>query len=226
MTRFVFIGGTGTAVGKTWLTGALAARARAAGQRVVALKPVETGCDPDPADAVAIAEACGQRALAHVPGFYRVQPPLAPWSATLAGEASPPTVKEIHRLLVDTGAGAELVLVEGAGGVCVPLNATDDVIDIAREGGWPVLLVASDSLGTLSHTLTAVEALGTRGIELLGIALVKQNEELSQETNLRVLQARLSCSVWPLGPWRVPQNAAVDQSFDALYRRVAASIIP
>jgi len=90
MTPGLFVGGTGTGVGKTYVARALArALSREAGRAVAALKPLETGCDPDPLDALALAGACGRPELAHHRGLYRVPPPLAPYAATLGGLPAP-----------------------------------------------------------------------------------------------------------------------------------------
>lgn len=195
MTR-LFISGTGTGVGKTWVTRGLARALVRRGVAVVALKPIETGCDPDPADALALARASGDVEAAHAPGLYRVRPPLAPWAATLEGEPA----LDLEALITAVGAltrGAEVALIEGAGGVRVPLDAERDVLDLVSALGATLLLVASDRLGVLSHVLTAYEAALARGLPVAAVVLTQPGDDPSVRTNARILAARLPCPIVP-----------------------------
>ena len=80
-----FITATGTGVGKTWLASALATACVQRGKRVAAIKPIETGVNPDPVDALALARACGNESLANAPGLYRAKEPLAPYAIEKRG---------------------------------------------------------------------------------------------------------------------------------------------
>src|SRR5690606_7338606 len=106
----LFISGTGTGVGKTWVTRGLARALVRDGVNAIAIKPIETGCQPEPADAVAIARACGRPELAHAPGLYRARRPLAPWAATLEGEA-PASLAAIAEATRALCAGAQIALI-------------------------------------------------------------------------------------------------------------------
>ena len=186
--RGVFVTGTGTEIGKTVVSRALTLAARRRGLHVAALKPIETGVDPLPLDAIALAKASGDPALADAPGLYRARQPLAPYSATLSGEAPPPSAPDLARATRDAAAGADLLLVEGAGGLLVPLAATTTVATLAQHLHLPLLLVATDTLGVLSHTLTAFEAAQARGLTVAAICLVQRAPEpLSRATNRQVL---------------------------------------
>ena len=195
--RTLFVTGTGTGVGKTVLSAALAELWRAEGRKVAAVKPVETGCAPEPADAMALARACGRPKLATAPGLYRARQPLAPWAATLAGEPAPPSVERLAAACRAAAADAELLLVEGAGGVLVPLDARHDIVELAAALRAPALLVARDGLGVLSHTLTAVEALQRREVPLLAVGLVRhgspeERDDPSLRSNAAILGDRLA----------------------------------
>lgn len=182
----LLVTGTGTGVGKTQLTRALALALRARGEGVVALKPVETGCDPEPSDAIALAEACGRPELAHLAGLYRARAPLSPYAATKGGEPAFDwrTVTTAVRGLLD----APNVLVEGAGGLLVPLDGEHSVADLAVALDLPIALVTCDQLGVLSHTLTALECARHRGLRVAAVILRSPADpDYSTATNIDVL---------------------------------------
>lgn len=165
------ITGTGTGVGKTVVTAALAALAVAAGGRVAVVKAAQTGVPPgEPGDLDEVCRLVGVpvtcRELARYPD------PLAPATAARrAGEAAvtPAAVAAAARELA---AAHDLVLVEGAGGVLVRLDDTGGTIaDAAGLLGAPVLVIAAAGLGTLNHTALTVEALRARGLHCLGVVV-------------------------------------------------------
>lgn len=192
----LFVTGTGTDVGKTRLTLALTLALRARGLPVVALKPLETGCDPEPADAIALAAACGRPELASQPGLYRARRPLAPLAATLEGEPAP----DWDRLVVAVARhrDAPHLLVEGAGGLLVPIDETRSIADLAVALRLPVAVVARDGLGVLSDTLTTVECARNRGLEVAAVILRRAADpDGSTATNLDILRPRCGCPVLP-----------------------------
>lgn len=172
MLHGLFVTGTGTGIGKTFVTRGLARALVRRGKAVAALKPVETGCDPDPVDALALADACRRPELARSMGFYRARAPLAPYAATLAGESPPPDVATLAGLVAHAGRGCDLALVEGAGGLFVPLTRHEDLAHLAAELGLPLLIVAPDGLGVLSHARSALMAARHCGLPLEMAALV------------------------------------------------------
>ena len=184
----LFVTGTNTGVGKTFLTRGLARAAAHRGLKAAAVKPIETGCDPDPLDAIALARACGRSALAGVPGFYRARAALSPWAATLTGEPGCPRPQALVTTIETIS--SDFLLVEGAGGPLVPIAPDADVIDLAGLLDAQVLLVAPDELGCLSSTLTAAEAIRSRGLELERVILVRRETDPSQVHNAEILQAR------------------------------------
>lgn len=190
----VFITATGTEVGKTWVTCGLARALVERGLRVAAIKPVETGCDPDPADAIALADACGDPTLARAEGLYRAREPLGPYAIVRRGGPEVPALSTLAERVRTLGAASDIVLVEGAGGVLVPIDRERTFADFALELGFPAVLVAENALGVQSFTLTAVEALAHRGIELRAIVLNQRTatgSDLSQSSNREVLAALL-----------------------------------
>ena len=177
----LFVTGTDTGVGKTTVTCALLAAARARGLRVAAMKPVETGCaDPRhpgaplvPADAMALAHAArGEPAPAPPPSnLFRFAAPLAPSVAAARERAAvsiPAILRAADRL---RSLAPDLFLVEGAGGLLVPLSDDADMTDLARALALPLLIVARDGLGTINHTLLTLEAAATRRLPVAAVIL-------------------------------------------------------
>lgn len=193
----VFVAGTGTDAGKTVLSLALTGYARARGHRMIALKPFETGCDPRPADADQLAAAAGDPSLADDPAFYRVQPALGPLAVTLRGAAPPPDLTAIAAACRARLPRAAPGLVEGAGGLMVPLTEAVLVADLVADLGLPVVLVAPDRLGVQSHVLAAVECAQRRGLSLLAVVLnqVDPTPDDATHDNGRVLASLLPCPV-------------------------------
>lgn len=191
-----FVTGTGTDAGKTAVTRGLARAMRRRGRSVVAIKPFETGCDPEARDADALASAAG----GVVPGpWYRARRPVAPWAATLAGEA-PPEWDVIVEALAARASEVDVALVEGAGGVLVPVDAEHDVIDLATALGARVLLVAPDSLGVISAVATAMESLARRGLGAEVVLRSVAQPDPSAASNRAILEARLGAVVRAF-PW-------------------------
>lgn len=166
-----FVTATGTDAGKTLISLALVAALRRIGQQVRALKPVETGCQPEAKDAERLAQACGAPALAHDPAFYRAVDPLAPAAAARTqGPPTPPLASLAGACLKQRGKD-HFLLVEGAGGLLVPYDLTTTMADLGHALNLPILLIAPDVLGTLSHTLCAYEAAQRRHLKVLGVVL-------------------------------------------------------
>lgn len=215
----LLVSGTGTGVGKTWLVRGLARALARSGADVVALKPIETGCDPAPRDAIAIAAACGRPELAGAPGFYRARAALAPYAATLEGEPAVDLAAIVQRI---EALSAAITLVEGAGGVLVPLDEARDVLDLARAIGASIVLVGRDELGVLSHTLTAALAVRSRGLALAGVVLTEPPApDPSARTNAAILGARLGCPVLGMPHARDDDDALADAALP-----IARALLP
>ena len=174
MFRGLFVTGTDTGVGKTVVSAALMHRFRASVQ-LKYWKPVQTGIEQD--DDTATVKALGRCADDEVvDGGARLPGPFSPHlSARLSGR----TIRMDDLLEVtDRQRSTERWIVEGAGGVLVPLNDRELTADFMVRLGLPVTVVARTSLGTINHTLLTIEALRSRAIEVVGAILVGQpNEE-------------------------------------------------
>jgi dethiobiotin synthetase len=167
----LLVTGTDTGVGKTEVACGLLRAWRAAGRDVAAMKPAQSGVSPDePSDAERLAEAAGTGDPSELVCPYSFAAPLAPGvAARLAG-----TPIELERILAAArtlAARHEALLVEGAGGLLVPLTARETYADLAVALGFPVLVVARSGLGTVNHTALTVEALRARNLQVAGIVL-------------------------------------------------------
>ncbi|MFG3509569.1 dethiobiotin synthase [Streptomyces sp. NPDC047821] len=165
------VSGTGTEIGKTVVTAALAAVARAAGRSVAVLKPAQTGVGPgEPGDADEVVRLAGDGVTPVE--LARFPEPLAPdTAARRAGMApvGPAEVAEAARKLADEH---DLVLVEGAGGLLVRYDEEGGTLaDAARLLGAPVLVVAPAGLGTLNMVTLTAEALRARGLAQAGVVV-------------------------------------------------------
>ena len=169
----LLITGTDTRVGKTWVGRALGKVLTAAGRRVVAIKPVETSCSDATAlleDGALLAAATGQ--AEPLAALYRFAAPLAPVLAAEA-EAEDQAI-DLDALILRIEAlstGADLVLVEGTGGLLAPITWEWTVVELARTLGAAALVVGVDRLGTINHTLLTLSALELAGLEVAGVVL-------------------------------------------------------
>lgn len=164
----LFITATGTHVGKTHTTLKLIEALAKKGIKAGVYKPIETGVKGDPEDAKALLEAC--RSVN--PDFAGLAPaditaytfslPAAPFCADTKQEIKP---KKIFEKYEELSKRCDLLLVEGAGGLMVPITQTYKMIDLAKELACPVLLVTPSRLGCINDTLLSIEALRSRGID-------------------------------------------------------------
>jgi dethiobiotin synthetase len=166
----LLVSGTGTEVGKTAVTAAVAALALDRGSSVAVVKPAQTGVGPDePGDLAEVARLA--------PGvstfeFARYPDPLSPEAAARRAGVDGLELVDVSRQVQELSLRFDLVLVEGAGGLLVRY-ASDGwtFADLARAVGAPVLVVAAPGLGTLNHAALTLEVLAARGIRFDGIVL-------------------------------------------------------
>lgn len=173
--RLIVVTGTNTDVGKTVATAALAARAIAAGERTVVVKPAQTGIatgDPGDAPTVAALTGCDTRE------YTRLDEPLAPDSAARRAGITIPPVADYAAPILDLLEEYDTVIVEGAGGLLVRLDTDGGtlldlavLLDEARPGLVEVVVVCAAALGTLNHAELTVGALRARGLEPAGVVI-------------------------------------------------------
>jgi dethiobiotin synthetase len=165
----LLVTGTGTGVGKTVATAALASRASQAGVDVAVCKPVQTGTDIGDDD---LAEVARLSRVTKLAGLVRYPQPLAPAAAAEQAGMSLPARDDVLELIRALDGPGRLTLVEGAGGLLVELaHAGVTLRDLAVDLGAPVLVVATAELGTLNHTALTLEALAAHQVSCAGLVI-------------------------------------------------------
>jgi dethiobiotin synthetase len=218
--RGLFITGTDTEVGKTYVTALIARALRDAGHRVGVYKPAASGCERKgrtlvSAAAVALWEAAGKPGSLDEVCPQRFVAPIAPHLAARAEG------KELDARLLRKGiepwlARSEIVLVEGAGGLMSPMGDQEYVADLASDFGFPLVVVAPNVLGTINHTLQTLITASTfrDGLVVAGIVLNnprRPRSDASLATNRAELAARCVPPVLAEVSWKGKGfDAAVD----------------
>jgi dethiobiotin synthetase len=174
----LFVTATDTGVGKTTVACALASAFSRRGRRVAVMKPVETGGGDDAERLIA---ATGRALeMSHVRP-YAFALPASPEAAAAAAGAANVDIGNIRVAFARLSEGADLMLVEGAGGLLVPLGGGRSMADLASVLALPLLVVARTGLGTINHTLLTVEAARRRGLRVAGVVLSQTSATIGPE---------------------------------------------
>ncbi len=209
----LFVTGTDTEVGKTYVTALIARQLVAAGYRVGIYKPAASGCPRQGGqlvadDAVALWEAAGKPGTLDRVCPQKFRPPLAPHLAARAEG------KRLDGDLLRHGldywkAQSDIILVEGAGGLMSPIGEEDYVADLAKEFGFPLVVVTRNTLGTINQTLQTLIAADSfqGGLPVAGIVLnhpisVSATEDPSIVDNRAELELRCRVPLLAEVPWR------------------------
>ncbi|MGG1636079.1 dethiobiotin synthase [Paenibacillus sp. FSL K6-3182] len=192
--RGLFVTGTDTAVGKTVITAAITAMLRAEGMNVGVWKPIQTGarigCGLTDAERLIRSTGINERPEAVAP--FTFEAPLTPMlAAKQAGVIL--TLKELITAGLPLTKDYEALLVEGAGGVAVPLTDDTLMVDFIAELRIPALIVARSSIGTINHTLLTASFLQHRGIPIVGVILndgelTETDDDPSVATNAQLIE--------------------------------------
>lgn len=174
MTKFpkgIFVTGTDTGVGKTVVTAAIAWNLTQAGKRVALMKPVQTGTIVSgPTDIEFVQKVLGADYSLDVSCPYMFSDPVAPLVASmLVGERI--DIKKIKDAYSRLSSDNDFVIVEGAGGLLVPILEDYFMSDLALDLDLPVLIVTRPNLGTLNHTFLTLESAKKRGLDVAGIVI-------------------------------------------------------
>lgn len=184
----VLVTGTDTGVGKTFVACALAHAWRARGRRVGVVKPAETGVVDEPEDARALAAAADDGSPLDEICPYRLRAPLAP-AVAAAREGVTIDVERIVALIARRAAAVDVLLVEGAGGLLVPLAGTTTFLDLALRARVPLVVVAANRLGTVNHTALTARVAHAAGVDVAGYVLSQPSPSTdeSAETNAETI---------------------------------------
>jgi dethiobiotin synthetase len=203
-----FVTGTDTGVGKTLISCALLHAFAAQGRRVVGMKPVAAGCNDDGQND----DVLQLRAASNVQlGYEQINP------YCFAPAAAPHLAAQLAGISVDfaritkafsvLSAQVDVVIVEGAGGLLVPLNDSKDSSHLMQELRLPVILVVGMRLGCLNHALLTVEAIAARGLVLAGwVANVLDDMEMLEE-NIAALKQRIAAPLLGVVPYQPQPDA-------------------
>jgi dethiobiotin synthetase len=229
-TTGIFVTGTDTGVGKTLVSCALIASFRKKGLKVGAMKPIETGVGAEgPLDAIALRDAAGSTdPLATIcPQQFAL--PAAPNAAACVEK------REVDLFAIDAAyetlaTGRDLMVVEGAGGLLVPIRDNWTMAELAHRLDLPLLVVARASLGTINHTALTLEVAASKKLPVLGVVISYSDGPISpaDASNLLALKnflgSRLIGEIPPLAPAESPRPDAID--IDALTQRLLGNRKP
>jgi dethiobiotin synthetase len=222
----IFVTGTDTGVGKTVVSRALIAAFRKAGMKVGAMKPIETGVgEAGPLDAIAMREAAGMEDPLETICPQQFALPAAPNVAAQA-ENREVDLDSIDAAYERVTTGCDFVVVEGAGGLLVPIRDDITMAELGRRLGLPLLIVARASLGTINHTSLTLDVAASKNLTVLGVVISHAGGLLSDAdaSNLlglkEILGDRLIGEIPPLPPGEPAPADAID--FDALTQRLDA----
>jgi dethiobiotin synthetase len=221
----VFVTGTDTGVGKTLVTAALAAALKRLGRSVGVMKPIETGITPSRigrSDAARLRAVIESEETLGAICPYQFEQPVAPLAAAQAERRSIEVrvIRQVYRLLVNR---YDYVLVEGIGGVRVPIAPKTDVMDLIAGLKLPVVVVGRAGLGGINHALLAIDALRRRRIPLVALVLNRTEPvrsammRLQERTTLEALRKQAGLPV--LGP--LPYEPGLTRSFRRSVVRLA-----
>lgn len=178
----LFVTGTDTGVGKTVITGCLARLLLNKGHAIITQKWVQSGCKGNFSSDIAVHLKIMGKDKSYVNDYLHLVCPYKfrfPASPHLASRMENKRInpRKIIKSFKTLAQKFDFVIVEGSGGVMVPLDRRILLIDLAQEAGLPVLIVAQNKLGAINHTLLAIEALRTRKMDILGIVFNNPQKE-------------------------------------------------
>lgn len=184
--RGVFVTGTGTGVGKTLVAAGLLKVLRIAEVAALPMKPVQTGCPevdgmlsaPDLEFSIRMAGLKPDAQLLDLMCPFRYSQACSPH---LAGRMSgiQPDVKTIRHKIERLCNACEYLVAEGAGGVLVPLNDNEKMLDLMVNLNWPIILVARGDLGTINHSLLSIAILKNAGLRIAAVVVNHLTEDAS-----------------------------------------------
>lgn len=200
-----FVTGTDTGVGKTRLAAALLRHFAGQGLRAAGMKPVASGCEERDGrlineDVLALRAASNVDAPPDLINPYAFAPPIAPHIAARQAGTHIELAHIAARFDVLSGM-ADVVVVEGAGGLLVPLNDTETMADLAAHLGLPLILVVGMRLGCINHALLTAEAILRRGLSLLGWVANRIDPHMASfDANLSSLEQRIPSPLLAIMP--------------------------
>jgi dethiobiotin synthetase len=218
----LFVTATGTDVGKTFVTAALIRHLRGTGKAVAAVKPVVSGFEPDhwqDSDPAALLAALGRpETMAEIEGIspWRFKAPLSPHMAAKHEHRAIafPEVIEFCRRAMSARRG--VLLIEGIGGIMVPLDDRHTVLDWMSVLRIPIVLVAGSYVGTMSHTLTALEVLARRNLDVKAVVVSESEASAASLADTVATVQVFAQSIDVVGVPRLPPGTQEHAAFARL----------
>lgn len=199
MVKGIFVTGTDTDVGKTVIAAGLAGLFKEKGLKVVVMKPIQTGAIKREGELVPklvsldiefAIKTSGVTEDINLLNPYCLEPPVAPLVASqLTGVLI--DIKKILAAYTELASRYDIIIVEGAGGILVPILNDYLMIDLIKDLGLPVLIVTKPSLGTINHTLLTIKQLQSENIRVLGVVINGYKEDeagISERTNPQIIE--------------------------------------
>jgi dethiobiotin synthetase len=223
----IFVTGTDTGVGKTFVSTNILRTLIKRGIQPGVMKPVETGCSEKegrlvPEDALTLKKAASLDETLRLINPYALKYPLAPLvAAHLEGVEIDQSV--ILRAFSELREKYEFMLVEGAGGLMVPLTETYLMAHLAKEIALPLIVVARPSLGTINHTSLTVAAARSCSCDIAGIVInyvVDYEEGLAEKTNPKVMEKLCYVPVVGIVPFFKDDTAQLQEVFEKIVSRI------
>jgi dethiobiotin synthetase len=182
MKKAVFITGTGTDVGKTVITAGMVRSLRQKGYNACPVKPVQTGCRKKDDDRLVAPDLEYSLKTADLSLKEKIKDFLCPCryvhacSPHLAARFTGvyPDIRTIKESIAKAFLSFDILFIEGAGGILVPLNKEETMLDLIKALGFPVLLVAGAGLGTINHTLLSLDKLKKEAVPVLGVVFTQK----------------------------------------------------
>ena len=227
MGKGIFITGTDTGVGKTFFACGLAALLKESGYKVGVMKPAETGCDQGegklvPRDAAALKEASGCEIPLEQICPYQFREPLAP-SVAAEREGVRIDIDRLMSVYSEISATHDVTIVEGAGGLLVPLLPSYTYADLAKVLKLPLIVVAANKLGMINHLLLTLEHASYKGLSVLGYLLnqIEKQPSPAAQTNREALVSLTGVPCMGEVPYiedshrqKAPPLDLIDEQFD------------
>jgi dethiobiotin synthetase len=223
----VFITGTDTGVGKTFIAAKLIRSLVKNGIRAVPLKPIETGCPVkddklNSVDAIELKKAAQVDVPLELVNPYTFQYPLAP-SVACELEGRRIEIEKIKDVFYTLSRQFDFVVVEGAGGLMVPIVGAYFFADLAYDMALPLIVITRPGLGTINHTLLTVQAARSWGLNLFGIVInysEPATNSLAEKTNPTVIDLLSGVPILGIVPFSKFSNQKTEHIFDSISARL------
>jgi dethiobiotin synthetase len=199
--RGIFVTGTDTAVGKTFVAAGVAAALGRRGVDVGVMKPIASGSADDARELIRASRVSDALDLVNP---IRLKEPLSPHLAARR-EGRTIDLRVIDRAYRELSRRHDFLIVEGAGGLLVPIRDRFTMADLAKRLGLPLLIVARDALGTINHTTLTVEAARSRGLKVIGVVVNRSRPgrpDLAERLNPDAIARAAKIDVLASLPWR------------------------